>query len=126
MNESTNSLNWFEIPVSDISRAKKFYESIFNIELGNMEMDGMKIASFPYSGGSGKANGAIVQSENHVPSTDGSVVYLNANPNLSIVLDRIEKAGGTVAAPKMSIGENGHIAFMIDTEGNKVGLHSNE
>ncbi len=126
MDQTTNSLNWFEIPAADINRSKKFYEAIFDMEMQDMDMEGDKMAFFPWAPGSGKATGSLVQSQNHKPSMEGTVVYLNANPAMDSVLDKVEAAGGKVLMPKMSIGEHGHIAFIMDTEGNKVGLHSAE
>lgn len=126
MDNNSNSLNWFEIPVSDITRSKKFYETIFDITLQDNEMGDSKMAFFPWEPGSGKATGSLAESPQHKPSMEGTVVYLNANPSMDPVLERVESNGGKVAVPKMSIGEHGHIAFFIDTEGNKVGLHSTE
>jgi predicted enzyme related to lactoylglutathione lyase len=126
MDKNSNSLNWFEIPAKDITRAKKFYESIFSIKMEDMgEMMGMKMVSFPSEMGNGKASGGLVQSEMHKPSMDGAVVYLNANPSIQTVIDRIEKAGGKVVMPKTQISpEIGMMAFFIDSEGNKVALHA--
>ncbi|MBC8172399.1 MAG: VOC family protein [Chitinophagales bacterium] len=125
MDAKTNSLNWFEISVTDIKRAKKFYESVFDIEMEETEMMGMQMAFFPAEGGSGKANGALVQSDQHKPSSDGAKIYLNANPDLTESLGKVEAAGGQVIMPKTDIGEdNGNMAFFIDTEGNVVGIHS--
>ena len=125
MDKSTNSLNWFEIPASDINRAKAFYETIFGIEMPVMSMMGMEMAMFPGEEGSGKASGCLCQSPFLKPSQEGSVIYLNANPDMSDVIARIESAGGTVAMPKTMITpEVGHMAFFIDTEGNRVALHS--
>ncbi len=125
MDAKVNSLNWFEIPAKDITRAKNFYENIFNIKMASMDMMGMKMAGFPGEPGSGKAYGAVVQSPNHKPSMEGSVVYLNANPAMDSVLARIEKAGGKVVMQKTKINDEvGNMAFFIDTEGNKVALHS--
>jgi uncharacterized protein len=125
MDTTTNSLNWFEIPVSDMARAKHFYQVIFSIHMHEMEMMEMKMAGFPGEPGSGKVSGALVQSENHVPSADGAVLYLNANPDMSPVLERIAQEGGHIVLPKTLItSEIGYMAFFIDTEGNKVGLHS--
>lgn len=126
MDKNSNSLNWFEIPALDIARATKFYESIFDLQMSPMpEMMGMKMAGFPADMGSGKANGALAQSDQHKPSKDGVVIYLNANPNIQPVIDRIEKAGGKVIMPKTQISpEIGFMAFFIDTEGNKMGLHA--
>ena len=125
MDKSTNSLNWFEIPVTDLQRAKHFYQVIFSIHMDEMEMGPMKMAAFPSDPSSGKASGALVQSSSHVPSTDGAVIYLNANPNLSTVLDKVESVGGKALMPKTEISpEIGYMAFFMDTEGNKVALHS--
>ncbi len=126
MDKNSNSLNWFEIPAKDIKRAKKFYESIFAINMQDMgEMMGMKMVGFPSEMGNGKASGGLVESQMHKPSTDGAVVYLNANPSIQTVIDRIETAGGKVAMPKTQISpEIGYMAFFIDSEGNKVALHA--
>jgi len=126
MDKNSNSVNWFEIPAKDIMRARKFYEDIFATKMDEMpEMMGMKLVGFPSVAGSGKASGALVQSEMHKPSTDGPVIYLNANPKIQTVIDRIEKAGGKVIMPKTEITpEIGFMAFFIDSEGNKIALHA--
>lgn len=126
MDNTTNALNWFEIPANDIERSKRFYESILDIEMESQEMEGTKMAFFPWTPGSGKATGALAQGENHKPSMEGAIIYINTNPNMDNVLARVEEAGGKVLVPKMSIGENGNIAFIMDTEGNNIGIHSNE
>lgn len=126
MDNTTNSLNWFEIPAHDIKRSKTFYEEIFSIKMEDQEMGEAKMAFFPWEAGSGKATGAIVQSQNHKPSMEGTIVYLNANPNMDNVLSRVQNAGGKILAPKMSIGEYGNIAFIMDSEGNNIGIHSIE
>ena len=125
MSAKTNAINWFEIPATDISRAKNFYENIFEIKMEEMEMPGMKYAMFPFDPTVGKITGGLAQSPMHTPSSTGSIIYLNANPDLQNVLDRIEKAGGKVTMPKTSIGQNGFMAFFVDTEENIMALHSN-
>lgn len=126
MSAETNAINWFDISVNDINRATKFYETILEIKTTSMEMMGMKMAMFPYDPTKGKISGALVQSEMHQPSATGSVVYLNANPDLDKVLKRIEKAGGKIVMPKTLIDkDSGYMAFFADTEGNTIGLHSN-
>jgi len=126
MTDKENSLNWFEISVSDIKRATKFYETIFGIKMEQQDMMGMKMAFFPYNDKSGKASGGLVQSEMHKPSQEGAVIYLNGNPDLSLALSKIEKAGGKILMPKTHISpEIGHMAFFTDSEGNRVALHSN-
>jgi len=126
MEKTANALNWFEIPAKDIKRAKNFYESVFDMKMDEMpEMMGMKMAGFPAEMGNGKVSGALVQSQQHKPSTEGAVIYLNAAPSIQKVIDRIEKNGGKVVMPKTQISpEIGFMAFFDDTEGNRVALHS--
>ncbi len=126
MDKNSNSLNWFEIPVKDIKRAKKFYEAIFSTQLDEMpEMMGMKMVGFPMEMGNGKASGALVQSQMHKPSMDGPVIYLNANPKIEKVIEKIEAAGGKLISPKTQISpEVGYMAFFVDSEGNKMALHA--
>jgi len=125
MDASANILNWFEVSVADIERAKKFYETIFSIQMEEMDMMGMKMASFPYDPMSGKLSGALVQSDMHKPGADGAKIYFNGNPDLDAVLSKVEGAGGKIAMPKTKINDDiGYMAFFIDTEGNAVALHS--
>ena len=126
MTSKENALNWFEIPAKDIKRAKKFYETVFGIKMQEMEMMGMKMAMFPWEGGSGKAAGSLVQSKMHKPSKSGAIIYLNANPDLKKALSKVEKAGGKITMPKSKAGDFGHMAFFHDSEGNTVAMHSNK
>lgn len=125
MDQNTNSLNWFEIPALDLERSKTFYETLFDIEMMVMEMDGVKMAMFPMAPDTGKANGALAQGDMFKPGTDGVKIYLNANPNMENVLVKVASAGGKIILPKTNIGGNGFMAFIEDTEGNHVGIHSN-
>jgi predicted enzyme related to lactoylglutathione lyase len=125
MNEQTNSLNWFEIPVNDMARAKHFYQVIFSIHLHEDNMMNMQTAFFPYASGNGKVSGALVKSDFHNPGKEGTMIYLNANPDLSNVLEKVESQGGKTLMQKTLISpEIGYMAFIEDSEGNKIGLHS--
>ena len=125
MSAETNALNWFEISVADMERATKFYEQSFDIKLQPAEMSGMQINMFPANGMNGGVGGSLVKSQMHHPSATGAVIYLNANPDLQHIADRIEKEGGKIIMPKMLINEQtGYMAIFTDTEGNTVGLHS--
>ena len=125
MNKESNALNWFEIPVLDLARAKHFYQVAFGIHMEEINMPGMEMAGFPYDPGSGKASGGLVKSESHKPSKEGVVIYLNANPDISPILERITSEGGQVEMGKTLISpEIGYMAFFVDTEGNRIGLHS--
>ena len=123
-----NAINWFEIPATDIDRAKKFYEAIFDFEMPDLDIgDGLRMALFPATAGT--VGGTIIQNnEWYFPSENrGPLLYLNANPNLQHILDRVEDAGGKVMIPKRLITEdNGYMAVILDSEGNRIALHSNE
>ena len=122
----TNAISWFEIPSTDLDRATKFYETIFSLQLTPMDMQNIRMRMFPIEDMSG-IGGAVVDSGGfHKPSaTDGPMIYLNGNPDLQKVLDKVEEAGGKVLVPKTEITpEYGSMAVIIDTEGNRIGLHS--
>lgn len=104
MTAQDNALNWFEISVSDINRAQKFYETVFGIEMRQNEMMGMKMAFFP-GDMMGKVSGGLVEGPMHKPSADGAKIYLNGNPDLQNALSKIEGAGGKVLMPKTKITE---------------------
>lgn len=126
MDNSTNALNWFEIAVTDLDRAQKFYEAVFGIRMDAMDMPGLQMRTFPGDGMNGKVGGALAKSDNHKPSAEGAIIYLNANPDLAGPLGRVEAAGGKVLMPKTHISDDiGHMAFFLDTEGNAVAMHSN-
>ena|SRR6218665_2865742 len=118
-----NLINWFEIPAADFGRAVKFYKSVLNTDLTEVEMFGAKMGLFPSDGKN--VSGAVVQGSDYTPSKEGVVAYLNGGRDLLSVLSRIEKAGGTVIVPKTQIGPDmGYFAMFIDSEGNKMALHS--
>jgi predicted enzyme related to lactoylglutathione lyase len=121
-----NAISWFEIPVADINRAQKFYETIFGISMVPMDSPQLQMRMFPIEDPM-NIGGAICKSGDfYKPSADsGPLVYLNANPDVRIVLDKIEAAGGKIVVPKTEISpEYGHMAVFLDTEGNRVALHS--
>lgn len=129
IDEQTNVLTWFEIPVSDIDRAKKFYETILDIKMikqGDGEDEGV---FFPFNANivqatSGRVTGVLAKSSKNAPSDKGTVVYINASPSIQTVLDKVVPAGGKIIEPKQLFGPVGFIATILDSEGNKIGLHS--
>jgi predicted enzyme related to lactoylglutathione lyase len=118
-----NALNWFEIPVTDFSRAKSFYETVLDFAIEPMVMGPITMGML--SSDPNAVGGAIVHGEDGEPSRVGTLVYLNGGDDLAPMLKRVEKAGGSVVVPKTEIGiDFGFFAHFIDTEGNRVGLHS--
>ncbi|HEV3221269.1 MAG TPA: VOC family protein [Puia sp.] len=122
-----NAISWFEIPTADINRAQKFYESIFDIRMAPLDMPQLQMRLFPLTDMMNGIGGALCNSGGfYIPSEDkGPLIYLNANPDVQIILDRIESAGGRITVPKTQISpEYGYMAVFIDTEGNRIALHS--
>ncbi len=119
-----NAINWFEIPATDFDRACDFYSKIYEGEVQKTEPHpGMKMGFLPGMA-EGSVGGAVVQGEGYEPSDKGAVVYLNGGDDLSVPLKKVEEAGLKILIPKTSIGENGFYAQFIDTEGNRIALHS--
>ena len=122
----SHAISWFEIPTKDIERAAKFYEEIFEIKLVPIDVAQVKMRMFPIENPM-NIGGALVYNKEFYrsSSTDGPLIYLNANPDVQIILDRVVKAGGTIVVPKTQISpEHGYMAVMIDTEGNRIAFHS--
>lgn len=119
-----NVINWFEIPAKNFERACAFYKSVMGADLHVMDMPGGGRMGMLPGSQPDNAGGAVVHGEGYEPSSKGSIVYLNGGNDLNTYLSRVEKAGGKVVVPKMSIGQNGYIAHFTDTEGNRVAFHS--
>jgi uncharacterized protein len=119
----THVVNWFEIPVKDLDRAVRFYETVFEVKLSTEEMEGLKMAMFPFKQGAPGAAGSLVQGASYEPSHAGSVVYFTVE-DIPETLRRITANGGRTLMPKTGIGEYGSIAQFEDTEGNRLALHS--
>ena len=120
-----NAVSWFEIPVADFDRARRFYSAIYDFDMPVMDMGAVKMGILLHHRDNGGIGGAIMAGEMYTPSKQGTRVYLNAGNDLSVVLDRVEMAGGKVVLPKSFLGDTmGYMAVIEDTEGNYVSLHS--
>ena len=118
-----NLVNWFEIPATDFSRAIQFYKGILGVDIQEADMFGTKMGFFPTDGKN--VSGAIVQGDDYKPSMEGVTLYLNGGENLETILNKVEKNKGKIIVPKTQISpEMGYFAMFIDTEGNKLALHS--
>lgn len=113
----------FEIPATEITRAVDFYQTILDINIEKMDFPEMQMGIFPYEGQ--MVTGVIMKAEGYKPSADGVTIYLNGGDNLQIILDKVEKNGGEIIVPKsLHADESGFYAIFLDSEGNKIGLHS--
>jgi len=122
----TNPVAWFEIPVTDITRAKTFYDKVLDIGIQVTDFGGVMMGFFPTAGEAAGATGSLVQYESYIPSHEGTLVYFSSE-DVQIELDRIEAAGGKIMQPKTQISpEHGYMAVFEDCEGNRVALHSNK
>lgn len=120
---SKNFISIFEIPATDFSRAKSFYQAILNVDMEEVDMGGVQMALFPGDGQS--VSGAVIKGAGYKPSADGVIIYLNGGNDLQLLLNKIETNNGKVIVPKTEIAsEMGFYAMFIDTEGNRLGVHS--
>ncbi len=121
-----NAISWFEIPTTDIDRAAAFYEAVFSVNLIPLDLPGIQMRMFPVQDMQNGVGGALVHSDDHIPSDrQGPLIYLNANPDVQGVLDKVATAGGKVTVPKTQISpEYGYMGVFLDTEGNRIGVHS--
>jgi len=118
-----NLVTFIDIPATDFSRAVSFYKAILSVPIHEMDISGTKMGFFPSDGKN--VSGAIVQGDDFKPSTNGVLVYLNGGNNLQVILDKVESNNGKVILPKTYISaEVGYKAIFIDTEGNRIALHS--
>ncbi len=106
MSDTINPVIWFEIPAKDLNRAKTFYEKVFGYDMVISEMGPLKMAWFPSSEDAAGATGALVEAKSYVPSHEGTMVYFSVS-DIDAVLRNVEKNGGKIINPKMSIGEYG-------------------
>lgn len=122
-----NAVGWFEIYVQDINRAKAFYEAVFAVELNELESPipdpDFEMLAFPMNMEGSGASGAIVKMAGCPSGGMGTLVYFSCE-DCATEASRVEAAGGKIFKPKMSIGQYGFIALVVDTEGNTIGLHS--
>jgi uncharacterized protein len=124
-NPKANPIVWFEIYVADTARAKRFYESVFQCKLEKLETPAPEIEmwSFPMEMNAAGAGGALCKMEGFSPKVGGVLIYFRCD-DCAIEQARVERFGGRIHKPKMSIGEHGAISLVYDSEGNMIGLHS--
>ena len=121
-----NMVTWFEIPVSDMKRATDFYEKVFDIAISVQDFGGLQMGWFPHKGGAAGAMGCLIKNDSYIPSEEGALLYFYSS-DIETELKRIEAAGGIIRQSKTMISpEYGHMAVFIDTEGNRVALHSKQ
>lgn len=120
---TTSAVNWFEIPVINLERATAFYQNLLATELRIEQCSGMELAVFPYEQEKG-IGGALMAMPEHSPNTHGSIVYLNAGDSLNATLARLDNTGKVLLAPVALPDNMGFFAHILDSEGNRVGLHA--
>jgi predicted enzyme related to lactoylglutathione lyase len=119
-----NAITWFEIPASNLNRASEFYGKVIGDSLVRENMGAHEMAVFPYERKTG-IGGCIMDVDYLKPSESGNLIYLLVKDDIDAALARAQQAGGRVALGKTALpGDMGHYAHIIDSEGNRVGLHA--
>ena len=124
-----NVVGWFEIPVTNMERAMAFYEKVFDFNMDRNTMGPLDMAWFPWvTDGLGSGGSLVHYPASYKPTSDGTLVYFTAHSgDLANELSRVEAAGGKVLQGKKQISpEYGYMALILDTEGNRIALHSRE
>lgn len=116
-----NPVGWFEIPMLDVERATKFYETVLEIKLERRDVMGYEALWFPADYGSHGISGLLMKGDGYHPSATGPVIYFNCD-DIDAALARAETFGVTIKLRKKEIGETGWIAWLSDTEGNNIAL----
>lgn len=118
-----HAINWFAIPVTDLKRAVKFYNDIFDFNMEITKMGPNEMAFFPIE--EGGIGGHLFVAQNSKPSADGVTIFLNGGDDLQNVLGKVDASGGKVTTPKTMITEEiGFMGTFLDSEGNRISLHS--
>ena len=120
-----NAIGWVEVPVTDMARAIKFYNTVFGWELQVIDLGDLKMAWFPWEKeGQGAAGTLIKDEKNYTPGALGTLVYFSCD-DVATQIGRVDAAGGEVLQKKKQISpEHGYMALAIDTEGNRIAFHS--
>lgn len=118
-----NPVYHFEIPVTDLDRAVRFYESVFGYELSRQTVDGYEMAFFPRADGAPGASGALARGDVYVPSKSGAIIYFDV-PDIDPVLERALALGAKILYPKKHVGAAGYVAEISDSEGNRIALNA--
>ncbi len=121
--KNVNPVGWFDIHVSNLERAKNFYETVFNVQFTDLPIEWGRQSFFPFYHESPNISGALVEKKDMQPSANNTVVYFETEDCVTEE-NRIVQAGGRVVQPKTHIGDFGYVSIFIDTEGNTIGLHS--
>jgi uncharacterized protein len=118
----TNQIVWCDIPVGDLDRAIKFYSAVLRQTVSKESHGGMNFGLLPHTDGS--VGGCLVKTDDAKPSANGPLVYLNCEGRLDTAISVVEKSGGKILKPKHQIGPYGFCAVVLDSEGNRIALHS--
>lgn len=121
-----NLVGWFEIPVTDMDRAKKFYEEVFDISIQVQDFGGVLMGWFPFAEDKIGASGSLIKhKESYQPSDSKGVLIYFSSEDVATELEKIAAAGGKILQDKTQISEDiGYMALFIDSEGNRIALHS--
>ena len=120
-----NMVGWFEIPVTDMDRAKTFYNEVFNIEVQAQDFGGTLMAWVPFNEGKSGASGSLIQNDAYEPSENKGVLIYFSSEDVNNEMNKVEAVGGKIVQAKIQISPDiGFMALFIDCEGNRIALHS--
>lgn len=120
LNSAHNRLVWFDIPVADLDRSAAFYAAVLGIKVHKEKYGDYNFCVLDHQDGNG---GCLVLAPENV-SKAGTLCYLNASGRIRDAVAQVARHGGQVIEPIHPIGPHGFRAVVIDSEGNRIALHS--
>lgn len=121
LNSQHNRAVWFDIPVADLDRSAAFYAAVLNIPVHKQEFNNSSFCVLDHHEGNG---GCLVKDESAISSKSGILVYFNVNGRIHQSIVEVEKHGGKIVEPVHAIGPHGFRCIVLDSEGNRIALHS--
>ena len=121
LNSKHNRAVWFDLPVADLARANAFYAAVLACKVDSEEFDGFAFSVLEHSEGNG---GCLIPRPEEITATQGPLLYLNVNGRLRDAVEQVTAHGGSIVEPAQSIGPHGFRAVVLDSEGNRIALHS--
>jgi uncharacterized protein len=124
---AADTLCWTDIPVNNLDRAITFYSAVLGREVKRMSTDGMEYGLLPHE--EQNASGCLVVlgdsgGVDNRPSPNGPLIYLSVEGHLDQAVEAARANGGNVLYEHQQIGPHGFRAVVIDSEGNRIALHS--
>jgi len=121
-NSQNNRAVWFDIPVSDLDRAAVFYAAVLDVKVNREQFGDFDFCVLAHEDGNG---GCLVPKADEIAANSGILLYLNVDGRIKDAVSKVESQGGQIVQSVHPIGPHGFRSIVLDSEGNRIALHSN-